>query len=50
MKKESCLKKKIEELQIEQRSQSEYYSHQMNGNRKLIEDLKKEIGAMETSF
>ena len=49
MKKESCLKK-IEELQIEQRSQSEYYSHQMNENRKLIEELKKEIGAMETSF
>ena len=42
--------KKLEELQIEQNSQSEYYSHQMNGNRKLIEELKKEIGEMETSF
>ena len=44
------LEKKIKELQIEQRSQSEYYSYQMNENRKLIEELKKEIGAMKTSF
>ena len=44
------LEKKIEELQIEHRSQLEYYSHQMNENRKLIEELKKEIGAMKTSF
>ena len=44
------LEKKIEELQIEHRSQLEYYSHQMNENRKLIEELKKEIGDLETAF